>query len=136
MPTITIDDTLVDVPDGATVLEAARQLGIEIPTLCYLEGYKPSTSCQVCLVKDLGTGRFVPSCGTRVVEGMQIASETAEVHRVRRWASRFRQSASSPGPARRIDPPIVVPPLHKRRLGRSQSAPPAGLRALEQEAVA
>jgi ferredoxin len=86
MPTITIDDTPVEVSSGATVLDAARQLGIEIPTLCFLEGYKPSTSCQVCLVRDLETNRFVPSCATQAVDGMRIASETPDVHRVRRTA--------------------------------------------------
>jgi ferredoxin len=86
MPTITIDGQSVDVPPGATVLDAARKLGIDIPTLCYLEGYKPSTSCQVCLVKLLDSGRFAPSCGMHVVDGMQVASETPDVHRVRRTA--------------------------------------------------
>ena len=86
MPTITIDDRPIDVPPGATVLEAARKLEIDIPTLCYLEGYKPSTSCQVCVVKLLDNGRIVPACGTAVVEGMRVASETPEVHRLRRTA--------------------------------------------------
>jgi len=74
------------VPLGATVLDAARILGIDIPTLCYLEGYEPSTSCQVCVVKLLDSGRVVPSCGTPVAEGMRVASETPEVHRLRRTA--------------------------------------------------
>ncbi len=86
MPTITIDDRPIDVPVGATVLDAARQLGIEIPTLCFLEGYKPSTSCQVCVVKLLDNGRVVPACGTPVADGMRVASETPEVHRLRRTA--------------------------------------------------
>ena len=86
MPTITIDDRPIEVPPEATVLDAARKLGIDVPTLCYLEGYKPSTSCQVCVVKLLDNGRVVPACGTRVVEGMRVASETPEVHRLRRTA--------------------------------------------------
>jgi ferredoxin len=86
MPTITIDDRPIQVPEGATVLDAARQLGIEIPTLCFLEGFKPSTSCQVCLVKVLDTGRYAPSCATRVVDGMRVASETPEVRRIRKTA--------------------------------------------------
>jgi len=86
MPTITIDDRPVEVPPGATVLDAARRLGIDIPTLCHLEGYQPSTSCQVCVVKLLDNGRVVPSCGTPVTDGMRVASETAEVHRLRRTA--------------------------------------------------
>jgi len=86
MPTITIDDRPIDVPPESTVLDAARKLGIDVPTLCFLEGYKPSTSCQVCVVKLLDSGRVVPACGTRVVEGMRVASETPEVHRLRRTA--------------------------------------------------
>ncbi|NLF68294.1 MAG: FAD-dependent oxidoreductase [Candidatus Anammoximicrobium sp.] len=86
MPTITIDDRPIEVPAEATVLDAARKLGIDIPTLCFLEGYKPSTSCQVCVVKLLDSGRVVPACGTRVVDGLRVASETPEVHRLRRTA--------------------------------------------------
>lgn len=86
MPTITIDDRPLDVPPESTVLDAARKLGIDVPTLCFLEGYKASTSCQVCVVKLLDSGRVVPACGTRVVDGMRVASETPEVHRLRRTA--------------------------------------------------
>lgn len=82
MPRLTIDQREVEVPDGATILDAATTLGIEIPTLCYFKGYTPSTSCLVCLVK-VG-GRLVPSCATRAEEGMQVESETEEVHEVRR----------------------------------------------------
>ncbi len=86
MPTIRIDNREVTVPPGATVLDAAGELGIEIPTLCHLQGYEPSTSCLVCMVKECGSGKLVPSCATRVVDGMQIESETDEVHHVRRTA--------------------------------------------------
>ncbi len=86
MPTITIDDRSVQVPAGSTVLDAARKLGIDIPTLCFLDGFRASTSCQVCLVKMLDSNRYAPSCGTQVIDGMRVASETPEVHRVRRTA--------------------------------------------------
>lgn len=86
MPTLTIDRRQVTVPLGTSVLDAAAQLGLEIPTLCFLDGYEPSTSCQVCMVKDLSTGRLVSACATKVVEGMRIESETDEVHSVRRTA--------------------------------------------------
>ncbi len=82
MPRLTIDQREVEVPQGATILDAATALGIEIPTLCYFKGYTPSTSCLVCLVK-VG-GRLVPSCATQVVDGMEVESETEEVHEVRR----------------------------------------------------
>ncbi len=86
MPRLTVDDKTLEVADGTTLLEAAGQLGIEIPTLCYLKGYTPSTSCQVCLVKDCSTGRLVPACATQAVDGMRIESESSEVHTVRRTA--------------------------------------------------
>ncbi|QDV65224.1 FAD-dependent oxidoreductase [Crateriforma conspicua] len=86
MPTIRIDQTDVVVDPGTTVLEAALSVGIEIPTLCYLKGYDPSASCQVCLVRDVATGRMVPSCATAATDGLQIESESDEVHAARRTA--------------------------------------------------
>jgi ferredoxin len=83
---LTIDQRRVEVPEGTTVLEAAERVGIEIPTLCYLKGYAPATSCLVCVVKVRGQNRLVPACGTRAVEGMEIESETDEVHQARRTA--------------------------------------------------
>ena len=59
-------------------------MGIEIPTLCYSRQCEPSTSCLVCLVKLLPSGRMVPACATPVAEGMQVESETDEIHAVRR----------------------------------------------------
>ena len=88
MTKLTIDQREVEVPPGATVLDAARQLGIDIPTLCYLEGYRPSTSCLVCMVKIRtgDRGRLAPSCGTPAVGGMVVESETEELFQIRRTA--------------------------------------------------
>jgi len=82
--TITIDGRPVEVQPDETVLAGARKLAVDIPTLCYLEKCGPLNSCQVCLVKS--NGRLVPSCGTKVVPGMAIESETEEVHEARRTA--------------------------------------------------
>jgi len=82
--TIAIDGRPVEVQPGESVLAAARKLAIDIPTLCYLEKCGPLNSCQVCLVKL--NGKLVPSCGTKVVPGMAIESETEEVHEARRTA--------------------------------------------------
>ncbi|TWU42418.1 FAD-dependent oxidoreductase [Novipirellula artificiosorum] len=86
MPKLTIDNREVEVEPGETVLDAARKLGIDVPTLCFLKGYKASTSCQVCIVKMADSGRVVPSCGMPAAEGMRIESETPEVHSLRRTA--------------------------------------------------
>lgn len=86
VPVLRIDGRSVEVPPGATVLAAARQLGIDIPTLCHLEGYEPSTSCLVCMVKVRGQEKLAPACATAATDGMEIDSETPEVHAVRRTA--------------------------------------------------
>jgi len=86
MPRITIDGRKLDVPEGTTLLEAARRLGIDIPALCYRQGCPPSTSCLACVVRVNGSSRLVPSCATRAEEGMVVESETAEVHEARRTA--------------------------------------------------
>jgi hypothetical protein len=83
---VKIDDREVDVPPGSNIIDAAAQLGVEIPTLCYLKGYEASNSCQVCTVKDRRSGRLISACGTKVVEGMEIDNETEEIHDVRRTA--------------------------------------------------
>lgn len=86
MPQLTIDNQNVTVPPGTTLLEAARAAGIEIPTLCHLQGCAPSTSCMVCVVKVKNPDRLVASCTARAEDGMQIESETDEVRQARRTA--------------------------------------------------
>jgi NADPH-dependent glutamate synthase beta subunit-like oxidoreductase/NAD-dependent dihydropyrimidine dehydrogenase PreA subunit len=87
MPTITIDGRAVQISDGATVLTAASQLGIRIPTICFgSNGCPPSASCLVCAVKLTRTGQMIPSCAVQVTDGMEVESETGEVAEVRRAA--------------------------------------------------
>lgn len=88
MPAITIDGRTVEVAEGATLLDAARRLGIDIPTLCYLERCGPMTSCLVCVVRLKFNGRssVVPSCAMKAMDGMVIESDTPEVHELRRSA--------------------------------------------------
>jgi NADPH-dependent glutamate synthase beta subunit-like oxidoreductase len=87
MPKLTIDGCEVEVEPGSTILRAARKLGIDIPTLCFIDGCQPSASCMVCVVKVNGTcGSFAPACATIAEDGMQVESETDEVHEARRTA--------------------------------------------------
>ena len=82
--TITIDGRTVEAQIGESVLAVTRKVGLDIPTLCYLEKCGPLNTCQVCLVK--ANNKLVPSCGTKVAPGMAIESETVEVHEARRTA--------------------------------------------------
>lgn len=84
MPKLTIDQRGIEVPAGTTLLEAARALGIEIPTLCHRQGYAPFTSCMVCMVKDCASGKMLPACSAAVQEGMDIRANGDEVAAARK----------------------------------------------------
>lgn len=87
MITFTINDTQVQAEPGWTVLETARQYGIEIPTLCYHEAVSSSGACRLCMVelKDGDWSKLVASCIYPVAEGITIYTETERVQNVRRW---------------------------------------------------
>jgi len=86
MPKVIIDGREVEVPAGATVLEAAQAAGVTIPTLCHLEGSSPDPSCFVCVVEVDGSGALRPSCALPVAEGMAVRTDTEEVRSARRAA--------------------------------------------------
>ncbi len=73
---LTIDNRPVEVEDGATILDAARKLGIEIPTMCWAKEFAPSTSCMVCVVRINGSQSLFPSCATKAVDGLQVESQS------------------------------------------------------------
>ncbi len=84
MYTITVDNLETKVEPGTTVLEAARSLQIDIPTLCYLEHYEPLGACRLCLVEVEGAKNLVASCSTPVRDGMKVNSNSARVRDARR----------------------------------------------------
>ncbi|MDR3709135.1 MAG: 2Fe-2S iron-sulfur cluster-binding protein [Capsulimonadaceae bacterium] len=86
MATFTIDNQVVTVADGATVLDGARALGIDIPALCAAEARPAHPTCFVCVVRIDGSGRLVPACATTAVDGMRVESETDDVRDARRTA--------------------------------------------------
>lgn len=86
MPVLTIDQHRIDVAEGTTLLQAARTVGIHIPTLCYRNGLAPTATCMVCAVKVEGRAALQPACATQVVAGMQVTTTGAELHRARQQA--------------------------------------------------
>lgn len=72
MVNLTIDHKPVCVPEGTTVIEAARQAGIPIPTLCYWKGLNEIGACRVCVVEVEGKDKLIISCNNKVEEGMVI----------------------------------------------------------------
>ena len=83
---IRIDNTEIIVERNQTILEAARKEGFVIPTLCHSDGIEPYSSCMVCMVKDLKTGNYIPSCSALVEDGMEIDSSEKEVLELRKKA--------------------------------------------------
>ena len=79
MPTLTIDEITVEVPEGTTVLQAARQAGVKIPTLCYLEDVQSIGACRVCLVEVEGARTLVASCSQPATDGMVVKTNTGKV---------------------------------------------------------
>jgi len=82
--TLTIDGKRVEASNGATVLEAALDAGIYIPTLCYAPDLKPYGACRLCIVEIEGMRGLVTSCTTRATDGMVVHTETPRVDRSRR----------------------------------------------------
>ena len=86
MISLTIDGQKVEVEEGKTVLDAARQAGIKIPALCYHEALRPYGSCRVCLVEiSQGNGSVIrTSCLYPALEGMEVKTDTDRVIRARK----------------------------------------------------
>lgn len=76
---LTINGKKTAVPEGTTILEAARSCGIDIPSLCYLKDVNDLGSCRLCLVEVEGCARLLPACRTKAAEGMVIETETPKL---------------------------------------------------------
>jgi bidirectional [NiFe] hydrogenase diaphorase subunit len=82
--TLTINGKLVSARDDQTILQAAREASIPIPTLCYVEGLSAHGGCRVCLVELAGSPRLQPACFMRVAEGMAVQTDTDRLRGYRR----------------------------------------------------
>jgi len=76
---ITLNGINVEAKEGMTILQVARENGIQIPTLCYLEGVNDIGSCRLCVVEIEGTNVLWPSCNTKVEDGMVIYTHSDKV---------------------------------------------------------
>jgi len=90
---IRIDGKSVSVPEGSTILDAARSLGIDTPTLCYLETLAPVNACRVCVVELEGSRTLVPACSRKAEPGMVIHTDSERVRLSRRLMLEFLASA-------------------------------------------
>jgi predicted molibdopterin-dependent oxidoreductase YjgC len=84
MVTLKINGKTVTAAKGATVLEAATEAGIQIPTLCKHEKLTPFAGCRMCLVEVAGTSRLYTSCTTPVWNGMDVTTQTPHLEEIRK----------------------------------------------------
>ena len=82
--TLTINGKQISAEKGASVLQAATEAGIKIPTLCHLEGVYDVGACRLCLVEVKGTNKLLPACTTRVAEGMEVTTNSERLNQYRR----------------------------------------------------
>ena len=128
--TLTLDGKRVTAPEGATIWEAARSAGIDIPTLCHDPGMRPVAVCRVCVV-DVENARTLPAaCIHRVEEGMVVRTDTERVRRTRRTLVELLEAGQPDGPERRK--PAERDEL--ARLGRRLDAQPARFAATKADA--
>ncbi len=91
---VTIDGATVRVPEGATLLEACRQQGIDTPTLCYLENLTPVNVCRVCVVEVEGSRTLVPACSRKAEPGMKVRTDSERVRTSRKMVLEFLASSA------------------------------------------
>lgn len=84
MCNLTINGKSIQAPSHTTILEAAKSVGIHIPTLCYLEGLTPLGACRVCVVEVEGSPTLSASCSTPVREGMVVYTNSRKVREARK----------------------------------------------------
>jgi bidirectional [NiFe] hydrogenase diaphorase subunit len=82
--TLTIDGKQITAEEGATVLQAAEEANIRIPTLCHLDGVYDVGACRLCLVEVTGVPKLLPACTTKVAEGMDIRTNSERLCNYRR----------------------------------------------------
>ena len=84
MVTLTIDNKQVTVPEGTSIMEAAKKLGIEIPHLCYLKDVNRIAACRVCCVEVEGERAMVTACNSFVKEGIVVHTNSPRARKTRR----------------------------------------------------
>ena len=84
MPNLIIDGRPVTVDDGATILDAARAVAIDVPTLCWYPAMPIVGNCRICLVSVEGVPKLLPACATTAAEGMVVTTESRAAVQSRR----------------------------------------------------
>lgn len=98
---VKINGIPVEVEEGTSVLNAAKQAGVKIPTLCYHEDLKPFGSCGLCIVKQEGSAKIIRACAAPVNEGLSVITHDHELFEARKTILELI-----------LNPPLQLPHLH------------------------
>jgi bidirectional [NiFe] hydrogenase diaphorase subunit len=82
--TLVIDGRAISARENQSILQAAQEEGIFIPTLCHLEGLSEVGACRLCEVEVKGSNKLLPACVTRIEEGMEVQTRSEKLDRYRR----------------------------------------------------
>ncbi|MBV8147797.1 MAG: (2Fe-2S)-binding protein [Candidatus Eremiobacteraeota bacterium] len=88
-----IDGRKVEVPEGSSILDACSRLGIDTPTLCFLQTLTPVNACRICVVELEGSRALVPACARKVEPGMVVLTDSERVRHSRRMVIEFLGSS-------------------------------------------
>ena len=125
---ITIDGQAIAVPEGTTLLEASRSLGISTPTLCYLENLTPVNVCRICVVELEGSRVLVPACSRKAEPGMVVKTDSERVRLSRRLILEFLASSVDVSTAPQLQAYMEQYGARPERFGPPAPAAAAGVR--------
>jgi predicted molibdopterin-dependent oxidoreductase YjgC len=128
MVDITIDGNPVRVPEGATLLDACRTVGVDTPTLCYADNLTPVNVCRVCVVELEGARTLVPSCSRKAEPGMVVLTDSERVRLSRRLVLELLSSSVDVSTAPAMQQQMARYEARPERFGVRAEASPRGAR--------
>jgi predicted molibdopterin-dependent oxidoreductase YjgC len=121
---ISIDGQTLSVPEGTTLLDAARSLAIDTPTLCYLENLTPVNVCRICVVELEGSRTLVPACSRKAEPGMVVKTDSERVRLSRRLVLELLSSSVDVSTAPQLQSYMKRYAAEPERFGCSASVTP------------
>lgn len=125
---LTVDGREVTVPEGATLLDACRALGIDTPTLCWAKTLTPVNACRVCVVELKGARTLVPSCARAAEPGMVVATDSERVRTSRKVVLELLASSVDTSTAPQLQAFLRRYDAHPERFGAAAAPAPEGAR--------
>ncbi len=118
---LTIDGRAIDVPAGTTIIDACKQLDIDIPTLCYLETLTPVNACRVCVVEVEGARVLAPACSRKVEPNMVVKTRSPRVDVSRKLVLELLASSVDLSTAPTLEPMFKEYGANPERFGHGET---------------